>query len=499
MQVKYDVIITDGTVIDGTGKPGYRASVAVKDDRIAAVGPNLINESAYRKVDAGGKVVCPGFIDVHCHTDWNVLDGPWDSHQECQGVTTQIGGLCGMSPLSPREHLEKTAERGLGTNYALFAGHGTIREEVMGNENRKSTEQELDQMKALLERAMHQGALGLSTGLTYEPAVFSDTEELMEMVRVVGSFSGIYATHMRSEDDHIEEALEEAITIGRATGVPLHISHIKVTVPRNWGLATGILDRISREQGLGLKITADQYPYTVTGGGLYTAVQLVKDYDKETGFQKFQEQYQDPDTRNEMVKYAADAIFQRGGSVHFCVVRASQEEFVNVPLNKVLEQLGHTDPGAFIIDEIHRCDGEFAMIYHSISEKELVQFMQEPWVMAGTDGILGAFHPRTHGTFPRILGRYVREMQVLSLEEAIRKITSLPADTFGFTERGRLIPGAMADIVVFDPEEVIDNATMVEPTLYPKGIEQVFVNGVRVIENGQRTGAFPGMALKGNA
>lgn len=176
MQVKYDVIITDGTVIDGTGKPGYRASVAVKDDRIAAVGPNLINESAYRKVDAGGKVVCPGFIDVHCHTDWNVLDGPWDSHQECQGVTTQIGGLCGMSPLSPREHLEKTAERGLGTNYALFAGHGTIREEVMGNENRKSTEQELDQMKALLERAMHQGALGLSTGLTYEPAVFSDTE-----------------------------------------------------------------------------------------------------------------------------------------------------------------------------------------------------------------------------------------------------------------------------------------------------------------------------------
>lgn len=494
-ETKYDILIKSCTVVDGTGSPGYKADVAVKSGKIAAIQPGLPEDSASSVIDAGGKIVCPGFIDAHCHTDWAILDGPWDDHQERQGVTTQIGGLCGTSPVSIREHLEQAHKQGLGTNYALFAGHGSIRYEVMGDENRKPTSEELDQMKALLKTAMDEGALGLSTGLIYKPGVFSDTEELIEMAKVIAPMGGIYATHMRSESDDIEKALDEAITVARTAGTPLQISHIKVIMPRNWGFATKMLDRIRQEQSRGLKITADQYPYAVTGGGHYGAARLVEDYDRETGFDMFEEQYQDIEKRNEMAEYASALIAERGGPEYFSIIKASQDKFIGMYLHDALAQQASLNLGEFIVHEIHESKGQFAMVYHSVSEEELAQFMQQPWVMGGTDGVPGAFHPRTHGTFPRILGRYVREKQVLSLEEAIRKITSLPADTLGLEGRGRLTPGAMADIVVFDPDTVIDRSNMVQPTLYPDGIDHVLINGVPVIEKGERTGAFPGKVL----
>ncbi len=514
----FDIVIKNGTVIDGTGRQRYRADVGLKASKVKSIETNIPEESASRVIDATNKVVCPGFIDVHCHTDWNILDIPWDDHQERQGVTTQIGGLCGTAPLSPKEHLEEAETRGLGTNYALFAGHGSIREKVMGNENRPPSQEELNHMKSLLQKAMDEGALGLSTGLIYEPGVFSQADEIIELAKVIAPMGGIYATHMRSESDEIEQALEEAIFIARTAHTPLQISHIKVILPRNWGKAEAILEKIRTEQKQGLRITADQYPYEVTGGGYYGAARLAKGSKHDLDFVKFEKVYKDEGGREELVEYAYSLIMERGGPQYFSIIKSSRKDLLGLFLPEALSQLSQlrgsdtnykispnasgsdsASPGYtfadLIVDEIYNSKGEFALAYHSVSEDELISFLKQPWTMTGTDGIQGAFHPRTHGTFPRILGRYVREMKVLSLEEAIRKITSLPADTFGFKGRGRIVPSAIADIVVFDPDTVIDRATLVSPNLYPEGIEYVLVNGEIVVDNGKRTDSFPGKSI----
>ncbi|HOK63742.1 MAG TPA: D-aminoacylase [Bacillota bacterium] len=506
----FDVIIKNGTIIDGTGRQRYKADLGIKDGKIKALETDIPHESAPRVIDATDKIVCPGFIDVHCHTDWNVLDIPWDDHQERQGVTTQIGGLCGTSPLSPKEHLEKAEERGLGTNYALFAGHGSIRQEVMGNENRPPSQEELNQMKNLLQKAMDEGALGLSTGLIYEPGVFAHTEELIEMAKVIAPMRGIYATHMRSESDDIDAAVEEAITIARTAQTPLQISHIKVIMPHNWGKGERIIERIQTEQRRGLKITADQYPYTVTGGGYYGISRLAQGFYEETDLARLEKEYEDKTKRKTMVEYVHSLIMERGGPQYFSIIKSSRQDILGLFLPQALallqdEQLSSEIPlpeapssytfADLIVDELYNSKGEFALAYHAVSEVELIQFLKQPWVMAGTDGIQGAFHPRTHGTFPRILGRYARNMQIISLEEAIRKITSLPADTFGLKGRGQIMPSAIADVVVFDPDTVIDRATLVSPNLYPEGIEYVLVNGELVVDNGKRTEVFPGKAV----
>ena len=511
----FDIVIKNGTIIDGTGRQRYRADVGLKAGKVKSIETNIPEESALRVVDATKKVVCPGFIDAHCHTDWNILDIPWDDHQERQGVTTQIGGLCGTAPLSPKEHLEEAKTRGLGTNYALFAGHGSIREKVMGNENRPPSQEELNHMKSLLQKAMDEGALGLSTGLIYEPGVFARTDEIVELAKVIAPLGGIYATHMRSESDEIEQALEEAIFIARTAHTPLQVSHIKVILPRNWGKAEAILEKIGTEQKQGLRITADQYPYEVTGGGYYGAARLAKGSKHDLDFVKFEEVYKDECGRKELVEYVYSLIMERGGPQYFSIIKSSRKDLLGLFLPEALSQLEGSvtnykiPPNVFgsdsaspsytfadlIVDEIYNSKGEFALAYHSVSEDELISFLKQPWTMTGTDGIQGAFHPRTHGTFPRILGRYVREMKVLSLEEAIRKITSLPADTFGFKGRGRIVPNAIADVVVFDPDTVIDKATLVSPNLYPEGIEYVLVNGEIVVDNGKRTDLFPGQAI----
>ncbi len=494
-QFKYDILIKNGTVIDGTGEPRYLADIAVKTNKIAAIGPGLSDDCATSVIDADNMIVCPGFIDAHCHTDWAILDEPWNDRQERQGVTTQVGGVCGTSPTDLAKHFKQVSEQGLGTNYALFAGHGSIRKEIIGDENRKPNADELKQMKLLLKRSMKEGALGLSTGLIYKPGVYSDTEELIEMVKVIAPFQGIYATHMRSESERIEEALEEAFTIAKATNVHLQISHIKIIGPHNWGIASKIIKRIHQEQADGLKITADQYPYAITGGGLYTLARLVKDYDSKTGFETFEKQYEDNALRKEMAEYATEIITKLGGPEYVFIIKASQNKHIGIFLNEAASTVSQ-NIGEFIIDEIYNTQGQFAMVYHSLSEKEIRQFMKQPWVMVGSDGVPNAFHPRTHGTFPRYLGRYVRKQQVLGLEEAIKKITALPADTFNFENRGQLVVGAIADIVVFDPNKVIDKSNMVEHTLRPVGIEHVIVNGVPVIVHEERTEAMPGQVLR---
>lgn len=489
-----DIVIKGGTVVDGTGKPGFLADVGIVGDRISAIERNLPLENASLVIDATGKVVAPGFIDVHCHTDWSILEGQWDDHQERQGITTQIAGLCGTAPVSPAAHFSQAESRGLGTNYALFAGHGSIRKEVMGEEKRPPNPEEISIMKDLTRKAMDEGALGLSTGLIYAPGRFADTNELVQLAKVAAQYGGIYATHMRSESDEISQALREALEVARASQAQLQISHIKVILPRNWGKAQNIIETVIKEKEAGLNVAADQYPYTITGGGLYGASKLVEGWDKETGPGRFLERYGDVSERKRMSYYVDSLLRERGGAQYFTIIRVAEPGYLGKSLLDAA-QLRGISPGEFCIEALYESKGEFALAYESVSEEELISFMTEPWVMVGTDGVLGAFHPRTHGTFPRVLGRYVREKGVLTLEEAIRKMTSLPADTFGFKGRGRLQAGAYADIVVFDPGTVSDRATLLEPTAYPAGIEHVLVNGVPVILSSERTDAFPGRVL----
>lgn len=489
-----DIVIKGGQVVDGTGKPGYPADVGLVGDRIQRLGKDIPTEGARLVIDASGKVVAPGFIDVHCHTDWSILEGPWDDHQERQGITTQIGGLCGYAPLSPAEHFSQAQARGLRTNYALFAGQGAIRKEVMGEENRPPTSDELFRMKDLVKKAMDEGALGLSTGLIYAPGEYADTSEIIQLAKVAAQYGGIYATHMRSESDEISKALEEALAVAKSANCQLQISHIKVILPRNWGTAEGIIETIERERKTGLNIAADQYPYTVTGGGLYGARKLVEGWNTENGLKSFLERFSDAAERKRMCSFADSLINERGGAKHFTIIRASDADVLGRSLADAAQSEG-IGAGEFCINALNESKGEFALAYESVSEEELISFMTQPWIMVGTDGILGAFHPRTHGTFPRIIGRYVREKGVLTLEEAIRKMTSLPADTFGFEGRGRLREGAYADIVVFDPGTISDRATLLEPTAYPVGIEHVLVNGVPVILSSKRTEANPGRVL----
>ncbi len=490
----FDVVIKRGTVIDGTARPRFKCDVGISGDRIAAIETDIHEDSAKSVIDADGKVVAPGFIDAHCHTDWNILEVPWDDHQERQGVTTQIGGLCGTAPLSPREHFEEAEARGLGTNYALFAGHGSIREAVMGEENRTPTTAETESMKALIRKAMDEGALGLSTGLIYAPGRFAKASELAEMATVAARLNGFYATHMRSESDHISEAFEEALTVAKASGARLQISHIKVILPRNWGKAIGLVEAIERGIKSGISITADQYPYTVTGGGLYGARKLVDGWDQDSGWGLFQDRFGQADERVKMAGHIDNLLEERGGAEHFTIIRSSEEECLGTSLDKAAASSGVT-PGEYCVLALQASGGTFAMAYESVSDEELALFMRQPWTMAGSDGILGAFHPRTHGTFTRILGRYVREKHVLTLEEAVRKMTSLPAETFGFRDRGVLQAGAYADVVVFDPDTVGDEADLLTPTKQPSGVEHVLVNGVPVVSSGERTGAYPGRPL----
>lgn len=492
--MSFDTVIINGTVVDGSGSPARTLDLGIKGDRVAALAASIAPEQAAVVIDATGLVVAPGFIDVHCHADWSLLDSPWDDHQERQGVTTQIAGLCGTSPLSPAEHFAAAEKLGLGINYGLMIGHGSVRKATLGEEHRAPDQTELQYMQRLVERAMDEGAFGLSTGLIYIPGRFAHTEELVAMVGVAARYGGVYATHMRSEGDAIMEALEEAIGISQAAGAQLQLSHIKVTMAPNWGRAPAVIERIQRARQAGMSIAADQYPYTVTGGGLYRAARLVPDWDEERGPTALERRCQRPGGREELLGHLARLLAERGGAVHFTIIRAPEPAWVGQGLAAVAARVG-LSPEELCLDALLDSGGGFALVYAGVSEEELELFLRQKWVMVATDGVPGAFHPRTHGTFPRLLSRYVRQRQTLSLDEAVRRLTSLPADTLGLTGRGRLVPGAYADVVVFDPDQIVDQATLLSPHLHPAGIHWVLVNGVPVLADGQRTDARPGTPL----
>jgi N-acyl-D-amino-acid deacylase len=503
-QEKYDLLVAGGTVIDGSGAPGYRADVAVRGDRIVRVSRDpLPRESAARVVDAGGKVIAPGFIDVHAHLDPLLRLPDAESHVR-QGVTTALGGPDGGSPWPIGAHLDSAAALGVGMNVAFLVGHNTVRREVMGMADRAPTPEELGRMQRMVARAMGEGAWGISTGLKYLPGAFSEVDEVVALSRVAADAGGFYTSHLREEGLGLLDGVAEAIEIGRRAEIPVVLTHHKVVGQPMWGSSARTLAMVDSARAAGVDVMIDQYPYTATYTGISV---LVPAWARAGGGDEFERRLRDPALRDSIL---SDIVFNlrndRGGGdlrrVQFARV-GWMPELEGKTLHDWAMMQGREptlETGAELVVEAMERGGASA-IYHALDEGDVERIMRHPQTMIASDGRLtqpgeGHPHPRWYGTFPRVLGHYARERGVLTPEEAVRKMTSLPAARLGFRERGRIAEGAYADLVVFDPRTVADRATFQEPHQYPEGIEYVLVNGTMAVDGGRFTGVRAGRVLR---
>ncbi len=508
-QPDFDLVLEGGTVIDGTGSAGMRADVGVHGGRIVEVG-DLSARSAVERVDVTGHVVAPGFIDAHTHSRGAIFDIPTADNFILQGVTTLVEGNDGSSPLDIGYWYDSlTAHGGTAPNFAMFVGHGSIRTEVLGRADRAPSADELARMRDLVEEAMADGALGLSTGLFYLPGSFATTEEAIELARVAGAHGGIYISHMRNEGDRVFESIEETIRIGREAGIPVQMTHHKIGAWRNFGRAPESIAMMAEARAEGVDITFDQYPYTASSTSLSA---IIPRWAQEGD--RLPERLADPATRTRIVadmvewvemRFASDPSKIQLVSCSFDeeVEGAFPSDMAGITLADILTARGSGGEVATadLILEIDQAGGCGA-IFHSFDEGDVQTLMQSEFGMIGSDGSLVHFgraspHPRGYGTFPRVLGHYARDLGVISVEEAVRRMTSAPADRLGFVERGRIEPGMIADLVVFDPVTVIDRATFDDPHQYPVGIPHVFVAGEAVVSEGDVTGARPGVVLRG--
>lgn len=492
-EVDYDLLIVGATVIDGTGASGYRAEVALQGDRIVRVARAGVRRLADVPVlDASGLVLAPGFIDMHAHLDPLLRLPDAESHLR-QGVTTALGGPDGGSPWPLGEHLDTVAALGVGLNVAFLAGHNTIRRAVMGMADRAPTAAEVARMQAMVARAMGEGAWGISTGLKYLPGAFSEIDEVVALSRVAADSGGIYTSHLREEGLGLLEGVAEAIEIGRQAGIPVVLTHHKVVGQPMWGSSLRTLAMVDSARAAGTDVMMDQYPYTATYTGITV---LVPAWAMADGSAAFLRRVADPMLRDSIVDgIVFNILNDRGGG------DLRRVQLARVPWDRSLE--GRTlfdwaisrgleatpEVGAELVIEAIRRGGASA-VYHVLDEEDLRRIMQHEQTMIASDGRLvrpgdGHPHPRWYGTFPRVLAHYVRDEQVLSLETAIRKMTLLPAKRLGLSDRGVIADGAFADLVLFDPARVADQATFEDPHQYPVGIEYVFVNGRQAVVNGE--------------
>ena len=504
---RYDLLIRDGLVVDGTGAPRFRADVAIRDGRIVRVSREpLPVELADRVVDAAGKVVTPGFIDLHAHLDPLLRLPDAESHLR-QGVTTGLGGPDGGSPWPLGTYLDSAAALGVGINVAFLVGHNTIRREVMGMDDRAPTPEELETMREMVVRAMAEGAWGLSTGLKYLPGAYSDVDEVVALAEVAADSGGIYTSHLREEGLGLIEAVAEAIEIGRRARIPVVLTHHKVVGQPMWGASERTLAMVDSARAAGIDVMIDQYPYTATYTGITV---LIPAWAMAGGTAEFEARLRDPVVRDSILAgIVFNILNDRGGGdlrrVQLARVPWEPELEGKTLYDWALQRGLPTTPetGATLVIEAVRRGGASA-IYHVLDEADVERIMRHPQTMIASDGRLtrpgeGHPHPRWYGTFPRVLGRYVRERGVLTLEEAIYKMTGQPAARLGLRDRGRIEEGLWADVVVFDPETVVDRSTFEHPHQYPDGIETVIVNGVVVVEDGQYTGVRAGKVLRRGA
>ena len=501
---RFDLLIRGGRVVDGTGNPWLRADVAVRGDRIARIG-HLPDADADRVLDAGGLVVAPGFVDPHTHAVRGIFDVPTADNYLLQGVTTLTEGNDGSSPWPIGEHLARIADAGVSPNWAVFAGQGTIRRTVMGSDDREPTRDELDRMRALVAEAMEEGAFGLSTGLFYVPGSFTAAEEVIALSAVAAGHGGIYISHMRDEALGLLDSVRETIRIGAEAGIPVQITHHKALGRGAWGRSADSLALVDAARARGIDVTIDQYPYTASQTSI-TAV--VPQWAQAGGTQALIARLRDPETRRRIREEIVHRIeHDRGGGdpanvvIGLCAWDRSLEgkSLADVLAGRGVEAtLAHA---ADLVMEIVENGGARA-IYHAMDEGDVERIMRHPATAVGSDGGVSVFgagvpHPREYGTFARVLGRYVRERGVLTLEEAVRKMSGATAARLGLQDRGLLREGFFADVAVFDPGRIIDRATFEDPHRYADGVEYVLVNGVLVVDGGAHTGARPGRVLHG--
>jgi N-acyl-D-amino-acid deacylase len=502
-QPEFDVLIANGTVIDGSGGPRYRADVALTGDRVAAISRVPIAPARARRViDATGKIVAPGFIDMHAHIE-PLPQMPGAESAVRQGVTTALAASDGGSPMPLAAYLAERRQQGVGINVGYMVGHNTARQRVMGMANRPPSAAELAQMKALIAEGMAHGAFGISTGLRYLPGNFARTDEVIQLSRVAADSGGFYASHLREEGLGLFEGVGEAITIGREARIPIVLTHHKAVGTRMWGESRRTLAMIDSARGSGIDVMADVYPYTATSTGIGV---LIPTWAFDGGDSAFTRRLGDPVLRDSIKRgIVFNILNDRGGGdlarVQFSRVRW-QPDLDGRTLADWAKDRGlapSPENGAELVIEAQQKGGA-SMIYHVLDEADVQRIMQHPQVMIGSDGRLsspgeGSPHPRAYGTFPRVLGRYTRELKLFSLETAIYKMTGLSAARLRFTDRGLLSAGSFADVVVFDPATIADRSTFERPHQYSVGIDYVFVNGVAAIDGGRFTDARSGRVL----
>ena len=525
---RFDMIIRNGLIMDGSGKPGFKKDIGIIGDSIRAI-DNLQDASADIVLDAEGLVVSPGFIDIHTHTDIELLVNPRAESKIHQGVTTEVSGNCGSSPF-PMDDLDfqdydkrifeeygfhvdwrdaggflrKLEEHKISINYATFTGAGKLRSLAVGKNDVVATTDQIKHMKEMLQRSMGEGSFGLSTGLEYAPGSYASTEELIELNRVVSENQGIYATHIRSEDDRVEEAIQEALRICKEAEVPTQIAHLKAANMDNWHKMDNILEMIDSAAASGTRITADRYPYTAYSTGLTMFMPL---WSRQGSTEEIVARLEDKSTLVKIQEYADNKAQSIGGWDRVVISACDSDKNKVYEGKSILECASdnNTTPSEFMRNLLIEEKNRVSMIGFAMNEDNLKKVLSSPFVMIGSDGNAvapsgklaeGKPHPRYYGTFPRVLGKYAREEKLFDLATAVEKMTRMPAEKLGLQRRGLIKQDYFADIVLFNPDNVIDKATFTDPHQLAEGIEYVIINGTVTIRNGEHTGALAGSVLR---
>ncbi len=502
---RFDLIIVNGRILDGTGNPWFQADIAIKNGRIVEIG-HFSPGPNDQAIDAAGRIVSPGFIDVHTHVEGGLDDHPTAENFLGMGVTTVISGNCGDSRLPLGDWFSKLQAGGISINVGSLVGHNSIRHVAMnGDFDRPPTSEELQRMQELVKQAMRDGAVGLSTGLEYPPGMYAKTDEIVSLAKIAGSYGGIYATHMRNEDATVEQSIREALEVGKEAHCPVEISHFKISSRQRWGASTITTRMVEEARAEGQPVTVDQYAYTAGSTGIGI---LFPNWVFDGGEEKTKERLKDPATRRKIVDEMIIKARQ-GGFPDFSFATVASDQ-VHPSYNgknlaeiaaSVKHRTGMHAQADLAIDILET--GGAAMVLHKMSDQDVERIFREPFTMVASDsGVIDPQtpdvpHPRGFGDNARVLGVYVREKKLVSLPEAIRKMTSLPAQTFSLWDRGMLRPGMAADIVIFDPNTVIDRATYSNPKQLPTGFDYVIVNGAVAVEHGRLTGERSGRILRG--
>jgi len=521
---QFDLLIRGGILVDGTGGPEWPGDIAIRGDRIAAIG-TIPETSAGEVIDASGLRVAPGFIDIHTHSDGAILRNPLAESRVYQGITTEVTGNCGGSeapgPIqdarlgaargteadwrSIARYRTELEQQGISVNHALLVGQGTLRENRIGLENRPLTPEELRSVVRDLEAALEEGAFGLSTGLEYIPGRFTPPEEIHALGRVVSRYGGFYASHIRSEERGLLEAIDEAIEVGRRTGVRVEISHLKAAGRVNWGKQQAALDLIESARRMGIAVLADAYPYEAYFTGLTI---FLPTWALEGGWASLRSRLGDAEMRGRIRAEVDERVRQDPGDYDLIqisrVKSASSRGFLGKRLSAIAEEMKN-EPAEALLDLLIAEEGSVSFVGFGMSEANVDRVVRHPLVMIGSDGSSltrevsadeGTPHPRSFGAFARVLSHFVRERDVLSLPEAVRKMTSMPADQVGLKDRGRIAVGMKADLALFSLDSVKDLATYASPREFPEGIRHVLVNGRSVLRSGRHTGQHPGRVLQ---